>query len=103
PGRCRGHRDGRWSPSSVIAVIQFDAASASLLEQMGEEGRLPNLARLRDAGTEVELETPAQHFPASAYQDLYRGVETGDHGLFYPFQWVGDDQRIRLAAGLEAQ
>jgi predicted AlkP superfamily phosphohydrolase/phosphomutase len=82
----------------VIAVIQFDAASASLLERLGKEGRLPNLARLRDEGTEVELETPAAHFPASAYQDLYRGVEVGDHGLFYPFQWAAADQRVRLAA-----
>lgn len=87
----------------MIAVIQFDAASASLLEQLGEEGRLPNLTRLRGEGTRLELETPAQHFPASAYQDLYRGVETGDHGLFYPFQWAGDHQRIRLAAGFDAQ
>jgi predicted AlkP superfamily phosphohydrolase/phosphomutase len=87
----------------VIAVIQFDAASAALLEQLGGEGRLPNLEALRRGGTRLELETPAEHFPASAYQDLYRGVETGGHGLFYPFQWAGDVQRVRLAAGFQAQ
>jgi len=81
----------------VIAVIQFDAASAALLERLAGEGRLPNLEELRRRGSRVELETPAQHFPASAYQDLYRGVEVGDHGLFYPFQWGAGDQRIRLA------
>jgi predicted AlkP superfamily phosphohydrolase/phosphomutase len=86
----------------VIAVIQFDAASARLLERLGGEGRLPNLEALRSRGTEVELETPAAHFPASAYQDLYRGVEVGDHGLFYPFQWAAGDQRIRLAGSFEA-
>jgi predicted AlkP superfamily phosphohydrolase/phosphomutase len=86
----------------VIAVIQFDAASARLLERLGGEGRLPNLQALRSRGTEVELETPAAHFPASAYQDLYRGVEVGDHGLFYPFQWAAGDQRIRLAGSFEA-
>jgi predicted AlkP superfamily phosphohydrolase/phosphomutase len=86
----------------VIAVIQFDAASARLLERLGGEGRLPNLAALRSRGTEVELETPAAHFPASAYQDLYRGVEVGEHGLFYPFQWAAGDQRIRLAGSFEA-
>jgi predicted AlkP superfamily phosphohydrolase/phosphomutase len=82
----------------VIAVIQFDAASAALLERLGSEGRLPNLEELRQRGRRIELETPAEHFPASAYQDLYRGVEIGDHGLFYPFQWGAGDQRIRLAA-----
>lgn len=86
----------------MIAVIQFDAASAALLERLGGEGRLPNLEALRRRGTRVELETPAEHFPASAYQDLYRGVEVGDHGLFYPFQWAAPDQRIRLAGSFGA-
>jgi predicted AlkP superfamily phosphohydrolase/phosphomutase len=86
----------------VIAVIQFDAASARLLERFGAEGRLPNLQALQALGTRLDLDTPAEHFPASAYQDLYRGVEVGDHGLFYPFQWAGDDQRIRLAPSFEA-
>ncbi len=63
---------------------------------------MPNLSRLRGEGTEVGLETPAKHFPASAYQDLYRGVEVGEHGLFYPFQWAAGDQRVRLAAQFEA-
>ncbi|HEX5990167.1 MAG TPA: alkaline phosphatase family protein [Solirubrobacterales bacterium] len=86
----------------MIAVIQFDAASARLLERLESEGRLPNLTELRKRGSRIELETPAEHFPASAYQDLYRGVEVGDHGLFYPFQWAAGDQRIRLAASFDA-
>lgn len=86
----------------MIAVLQFDAASAALLERLGGEGRLPNLEALRERGSRIELETPAEHFPASAYQDLYRGVEVGDHGLFYPFQWGAGDQRIRLAGTFAA-
>jgi hypothetical protein len=86
----------------VIAVIQFDAASASLLAKLEGEGRLPNLEALRRGGTRLKLDTPAEHFPASAYQDLYRGVELGEHGLFYPFQWAAEDQRVRLAAQFEA-
>lgn len=87
----------------MIAVLQFDAASAALLERLEGEGRLPNLRALRAKGTHLELETPAEHFPASAYQTLYRGVEVGDHGLFYPFQWAAEEQRIRLAGGFDAQ
>jgi predicted AlkP superfamily phosphohydrolase/phosphomutase len=86
----------------VIAIIQFDAASARLLELLGGEGRLPNLQALQARGTRLDLATPAEHFPASAYQDLYRGVGVGDHGLFYPFQWAGTDQRVRLAPSFEA-
>jgi predicted AlkP superfamily phosphohydrolase/phosphomutase len=86
----------------VIAVIQFDAASASLLERLEGNGQLPNLQALRRKGTKLELKTPAAHFPASAYQDLYRGVEVGEHGLYYPFQWAPGDQRVRLAGQLRA-
>lgn len=86
----------------MIAVLQFDAASAALLARLDAQGRLPNLAALRRRGTRVELESPADHFPASAYQTLYRGVEVGDHGLFYPFQWAAGDQRTRLASSLGA-
>lgn len=86
----------------MIAVLQFDAASAAVLERRGAEGRLPNLEGLRERGTRLELEGPAEHFPASAYQCLYRGVEVGEHGLFYPFQWSAAEQRIRLAAGFGA-
>ena len=86
----------------MIAVVQFDAASAALLAKLEGAGRLPNLAALRRRGTTLAMETPAEHFPASAYQDLYRGVEVGEHGLFYPFQWAAGDQRVRLAAQFEA-
>lgn len=86
----------------MIAVIQFDAASASLRARLEGESRLPNLAALRQRGTHLELDTPARHFPAAAYQDLYRGVEVDDHGLYYPFQWAARDQRIRLAASFDA-
>jgi predicted AlkP superfamily phosphohydrolase/phosphomutase len=86
----------------VIAVLQFDAASAALLERLGAEGRLPHLEALRAGGSRVELEGPAEHFPASAYQDLYRGVEVGDHGLYYPFQWSATTQSVRLAAKFPA-
>ncbi|HEX9968261.1 MAG TPA: hypothetical protein VGB06_09965, partial [Solirubrobacterales bacterium] len=61
----------------MIAVVQFDAASAALLERLGAEERLPNLAALRARGRRIELDTPAPRFPASAYQCLYRGVEVG--------------------------
>lgn len=81
----------------MIAVLQFDAASAALLRRLEAEGRLPNLEALRARGSAIELESPAEHFPASAYQTLYRGVEVGDHGLFYPFQWRAAEQRIGLA------
>jgi Type I phosphodiesterase / nucleotide pyrophosphatase len=86
----------------LIAVLQFDAASAALLDRLGREGRLPSLEGLRARGRTLELESPAEHFPASTFQTLYRGVEVGDHGLFYPFQWAASRQSIRLAGEFDA-
>jgi predicted AlkP superfamily phosphohydrolase/phosphomutase len=86
----------------VIAVLQFDSVSPALLRRLGEAGRLPNLEALRARGERLDLASPAEHFPASAYQTLYRGVEVGDHGLFYPFQWSAGRQSVRLAGELAA-
>ncbi len=86
----------------MIAVLQFDAVSRPLLASLEAAGRLPNLAALRARGSERELAGPAAQFPASAYQTLYRGVEVGEHGLYYPFQWSAPDQAVRLASGFAA-
>jgi predicted AlkP superfamily phosphohydrolase/phosphomutase len=86
----------------VICVLQFDAASLAVLERLLAAGRLPNLAALGERGRRVELETPAADFAAGAFYTLYSGVELGDHGIFYPFQWWAPQQRARYAAALEA-
>jgi predicted AlkP superfamily phosphohydrolase/phosphomutase len=86
----------------VICVLQFDAASVAVLERMLEAGRLPALAALRERGWRTELKTPAVDFAAGAFHTLYSGVELGDHGLFYPFQFVPSDQRVRYATALDA-
>jgi predicted AlkP superfamily phosphohydrolase/phosphomutase len=86
----------------VIAVLQFDSACVALLERLLGDGRLPNLAALRRAGRHVELSTPAEDFAAGAFYSLYSGVELGDHGIFYPFQWDAASQRVRFATGFDA-
>jgi predicted AlkP superfamily phosphohydrolase/phosphomutase len=86
----------------VIAVLVFDSASVSLLDAMLEAGRLPNVAALAERGRRLELETPARDFAAGAFYTLYSGVEIGDHGIFYPFQWDAPRQRVRPAGDLDA-
>jgi predicted AlkP superfamily phosphohydrolase/phosphomutase len=83
-------------------VLQFDAASVAALERLLAQGRLPNLAAVARAGRRVELSTPAVDFAAGAFLTLYSGVELGDHGLFYPFQWSAPEQRARYASAFEA-
>ena len=86
----------------MICVLQFDAAAVAVVERLLAEGRLPNLAALRDRGRLHELETPATDFAAGAFPTLYSGVELGDHGLFYPFQWSAPEQRTRYATAFDA-
>ena len=86
----------------MLAILQFDAASASVLDRLLTDGRLPTLAALRRRGTWHELDAPATQFAAGAQHTLYSGVELGDHGLFYPFQWSAADQRVHYMSAFEA-
>jgi predicted AlkP superfamily phosphohydrolase/phosphomutase len=86
----------------VLAILQFDSASVALLERMLARGRLPAVAALRERGAWHALETPATHFAAGAFHTLYSGAEIAEHGLFYPFQWSGPEQRVRYMSAFEA-
>ena len=85
----------------MLAVLQFDSASVSLLDRMLAEGRLPTLAALAERGRRHELEGPGTHFAAGAFHTLYCGLEIADHGIFYPFQWSASDQRARYMSALD--
>jgi predicted AlkP superfamily phosphohydrolase/phosphomutase len=86
----------------MLAILQFDAASARLLERLLREDRLPALAGLRRRGVWHDLDAPATRFAAGAQHTLYSGVELADHGLFYPFQWSAPEQRVRYMEAFEA-
>ncbi|MGD9796928.1 MAG: hypothetical protein AB7H43_01335 [Acidimicrobiia bacterium] len=86
----------------MLAILQFDAASARLLDALLAEQRLPNLASLRDRGAWLDLDAPATQFAAGAQHSLYSGHELGEHGLFYPFQWSAPEQRARYMGDLHA-
>ncbi len=86
----------------MLAILQFDSASLSVLDRMLAADRLPTLAGLRRRGAWHELETPSTHFAAGAPHTLYSGAELVDHGIFYPFQWSAADQRVRYMSAFEA-
>lgn len=86
----------------MLAILQFDAASARLLARLLDEGRLPTLAGLLDRGPRYDLHAPATQFAAGAQHTLYSGHPIEDHGLFYPFQWSAAEQRARYMGDLYA-
>ncbi len=79
----------------MLAFLGFDTASLPLVERMLEAGRLPTLAQLRQRGQWSPLERPGMQVEAGAYQTLYSGKPLGEHGLYFPFQWSADEQRLR--------
>ena len=86
----------------MLTIVQFDAASASVLGRLLSDGLLPNLARLRERGVWHELAAPATQFAAGAQHTLYSGVPLAEHGLFYPFQWSAPEQRVRYMSAFPA-
>jgi predicted AlkP superfamily phosphohydrolase/phosphomutase len=86
----------------MLAILQFDAASVSVVDRLLRAGRLPTVAALRGRGVWHELEAPATQFAAGAQYTLYSGVPLADHGLFYPFQWSAEEQRVRPMLAFEA-
>ncbi|MFP3908122.1 MAG: alkaline phosphatase family protein [Acidimicrobiales bacterium] len=86
----------------MLTILQFDAASASLLDRLLREQRMPALGALRERGVWHELDAPATQFAAGAQHTLYSGVPLEDHGLFYPFQWAAEEQRVRYMGHFHA-
>lgn len=80
----------------MIALIGFDAVGAEPVERMLAAGKLPALASALARGRRIELETPADRFPAAAYTEMYTGVRLGRHGVHYPFQWSPEAQRVAV-------
>ena len=79
----------------MLAVFQFDAASIELIDRLIAEGRLPALAELRRRGRWERLAAETDLFEASIYPTIFSGIEVADHGLYYPFGWSAEEQRLR--------
>jgi predicted AlkP superfamily phosphohydrolase/phosphomutase len=69
-----------------ILVIGLELGDGRLLYQWAEEGHLPALAALIDAGAWGTLETTAAQLHVSAWPSIYTGVGPGEHGVYYTFQ-----------------
>lgn len=79
----------------MLAVLNVDAVSQPLLRSLEEEGRLPALAELRRRGTYHRLASDGGDFAASIYATAYTGLPLAEHGLYYPYMWTAEEQRIR--------
>lgn len=86
----------------MIAILQFDGASRLHLDSMLAAGELPALVNLRSRGTWLHLDTPAVYFEGAAAYSLSTGLDLGKHGLYYPWLWSANEQRVRFFDNLAA-
>jgi len=85
----------------MLALLQFDSADLAVVERMLADGRLRTLAELRGRGRWHRLESPGTILAAATYPTLYSGLEVGEHGVYYPFQWSAREQRVRPVSAFE--
>src|SRR6516225_10119173 len=70
------------SAGTMVIVIGIDGMDPVLSESMMKEGKLPNLAKLRDAGGFTPLGTSCPPQSPVAWANFINGAGPGSHGIF---------------------
>src|SRR4051812_23404011 len=70
------------SAGTMVIVIGIDGMDPVLSERMMKEGKLPNLAKLRDAGGFSPLGTSCPPQNPVAWANFINGAGPGSHGIF---------------------
>lgn len=68
--------------SPRVVVLGFDGADAKLTEKWMDEGKLPNLAKLRDEGTFSPLLATVPSQTPVSWSTFATGLNPGRHGIF---------------------
>jgi len=68
--------------SSKLVVLGFDGADAKMTQQWMDEGKLPNLAKLRAEGTFAPLRSTIPSQTPVSWSTFSTGLNPGRHGIF---------------------
>jgi hypothetical protein len=92
-------------PSSLLAqdspkliILGFDGADADLARQWMDEGKLPNLAKLRDQGTFAPLRSTIPSQTPVSWSTFSTGLSPGRHGIFDFLKRNPEDYKPSFAA-----
>jgi predicted AlkP superfamily phosphohydrolase/phosphomutase len=88
-------------PKTVI--LGFDGADAELTRQWMDEGKLPNLARLREEGTFAPLRSTIPSQTPVSWSTFATGLDPGRHGVFDFLKRDVETYRPALALVTEEQ
>lgn len=78
----RGRRAYRHAQVKRVAIVGFDGMDPNLAERYMREGKLPNLAKLRDQGTFRRLATTCPPDSPVAWSTFMTGVNPGKHNIY---------------------
>ena len=79
-----------------MAVIGFDSADPSLVEQWSDKGLLPAFARLRRQGTWVNLQNRGEFPSTTIWPSIYTGAQPGKYGIYYIIQIAQGAPKLEL-------
>ena len=68
-----------------VLLIGLDAGDRELIEQWEREGLLPNISRMKAAGTWASLQTTAEVLHVSAWPSIFTGTTPDKHGLYHAY------------------
>ena len=77
-----GRRAYRRAKVKRLVIVGFDGLDPELAARFIEEGKLPNLARLRDTGTFRRLATTCPPISPVAWSSFLTGVNPGKHNIY---------------------
>src|ERR1700712_1306714 len=69
-------------PPKKLIILGFDGADAKLTQQWMDEGKLPNLAKLRAQGTFAPLRPTIPSQTPVSWSTFSTGLNPGRHGVF---------------------
>jgi predicted AlkP superfamily phosphohydrolase/phosphomutase len=82
-------------------LIGIDAGCLSVFDRLSEDGAIPNIERICDAGVSGPLESQIPPWTPSAWPSMYTGVNPGKHGVFGFVDYDGYDWRVVSGADVK--
>jgi predicted AlkP superfamily phosphohydrolase/phosphomutase len=83
------------SDTPPVILIGLDAAEIDVVERLVADGRMPNLARLRQQGRWGRLKTEPPHFLSLVWSTFFCGTRLGEQGWYFNKIWNPDRQRLQ--------
>ena len=81
-----------------LLMLGLDAVSLPFVHE--NRARLPVLGSLLQRGILRELASSASHLSASVWPTFSSGMQPGEHGQYFPFQWSAKNgSYLRVADG----